>query len=289
MPSLLIARLAVRSSYVRDLELPADGAFDTIQFYLPDHDPAVFRIRTFGLDHDIHVQQLTLPDASAEDRLTMLRAHLDRTAARVLAAVTLVSAPDLSRRDLAAAGIIGGDLEVATEPTFAFWNPDGGQYRTRAAPIAPGEREGLREVVYLGGIARFWLPESWQIEESVETGGCFYDPETTGVLRLNVLTFATPGDDLPALPRSSRKPGERQIDGGVLPNDCGFDVYDFDTVENDEPLRLRYWQIAQALPGQCRVFLFSYAYPVADEDILTNEITLLDRELRRMIPYPTPV
>ncbi|WP_432837870.1 hypothetical protein [Dactylosporangium sp. CA-092794] len=289
MPSLLIAKLTVRSSYVLDSERPADGRFDTMQFYLPDDGLAVFRIRTFALDHDIHVQRLTPPNGTLEDRVAMLRAHLDRTVGPVLAAVTFVSAPDLSRQDLVAAGIVNGDLHVATEPTFAFWNPGGGQYHTRAAPIAPGERDGLSEVVYLGGIARFWLPESWQIEQDVDTGGCFYDPEGTGVLRLNVLTFATPGDGLPALPRSSRKPGERQIDSGILPNDCGFDVYTFDTVEDDEPLRIRYWQIAQALPGQCRIFLFSYAYPIVDEDVLADEIALLDRELRRMIPHPTPV
>ncbi|MET7400057.1 hypothetical protein ABZS66_41895 [Dactylosporangium sp. NPDC005572] len=289
MPSLLIAKLTVRSSYVLNSEQPADGRFDTIQFYLPDEGAAVFRIRTFALDHDIHVQQLTPPDGRIEDRVGMLRTHLDRTAGPVLAAVTLVSARDLSRQDLVAAGVVDGHLYVATEPTFAFWNPDGGQYRTRAAPIAPGERVGLCEVLYLGGIARFWLPESWQIEEDVDTGGCFYDPEGTGVLRLNVLTFATPGDGLPALPQSSRKPGERQIDGGVLPNDCGFDVYAFDTVDDDEALRIRCWQIAQPLPGQCRIFVFSYAYPIVDEDFLADEIALLDRELRRMIPYPTPV
>lgn len=70
----------------------------------------------------------------------MLEAHLERTAGPVLAAVTLVSATDLSLRDLAAAGIVGGELHVAAEPTFALWNPDGGEYRTRAAPIAPTRR-----------------------------------------------------------------------------------------------------------------------------------------------------
>jgi len=37
------------------------------------------------------------------------------------------------------------------------------------------------------------------------------------------------------------------------------------------------------------VYLFSSTYPIAVEGTLAAEIALLDRELRRMIPYPTPV
>src|SRR5690242_5713321 len=57
MPSLFVARLTIRSSYVRNVEQPADDVFDTIQLYMPDAGPAVFRIRTFAVDHDIHVHR----------------------------------------------------------------------------------------------------------------------------------------------------------------------------------------------------------------------------------------
>ncbi|MEV6929119.1 hypothetical protein AB0M46_32160 [Dactylosporangium sp. NPDC051485] len=283
MPVLLIARLTVRGSYVRDVELPSDATFDTVQFFVPDDGPVVYRVRTFAVDHDIHVHGLGRQPVEA------LRAHLDRTVGDVLAGVDEVTLPTMRRPDLLAAGIDEGDLEVAPQARFAFWNPDGGQYATRAAPIAPGERDGLREVVYLGGIARFWLPETWEVEQDPQSGGCFYDPDGEGTLRLSVLTFDTSAATGPPALRQPRKPGERQIDGGTLPTGCEFDVYEVSAVEDGEDLRIRYWQIGQELAGQCRIHVFSYTYPAAAGAQLAGELALLDRELRRMIPYPDPV
>jgi hypothetical protein len=266
MPSLLVSRLTVRSSYVRDVELPAGDLFDTIQYYVPDNGPSVFRVRTFAVDHDIHVHRF----GSAGWTIAGLRAH-------IRGRVDLVPLPHLDTRDLVAAGIRTGALEVAADLGFAFWNPDGGRYRTRAEPIGRHERDGLREVVHLGGLVRFWLPDSWRIEED-----CFYDPAGDSTLRLNVLTF-----DTPAVPVRTRPgtPGERVIDGGTLPNDCAFDVYEKD---DGEALRTRIWQIAQTLPGQCRLFVFSYTSPAAAAPALAGELAMLDRELRRMIPHPEP-
>src|SRR5690242_14872900 len=118
MPSLLVARLTVASSYVRNVERPAGAAFDTIQYYLPDAGPAVFRIRTFAVDHDIHVHRV----GASGSTIASLRAHLDRTSAGILGRVDLVPLPHVETRDLAAAGIRAGELEVAADLGFAFWN-----------------------------------------------------------------------------------------------------------------------------------------------------------------------
>lgn len=289
MPVLLITRLTIRSSYVRDVEMPADGSFDTVQFFVPDDGPAAHRIKTFAVDHDIHVHGLTGLHGSVEERVAVLRAHVDRTYADVVARVDVVPVPTLSRQDLVTAGIVDGDVEVAAEAGFAFWNPDGGRYATLAPPVTARERDGLREITYLGGIARFWLPDSWLAEEDADSGGRFYDPDGEAALRLSVTTFDTRAAQGPPVLRLPRKPGERQLDGGTLPNGCEFDVYELDTVEDGEPIRIRYWQIGQVLPGQCRVYLFSYTYPIAAEDSLAADLSLLDRELRRMVPHPEPV
>ena len=274
MPSLFVARLTIRSSYVRNVEQPADDVFDTIQLYVPDAGPAVFRIRTFAVDHDIHVHRF----GASGWTMASLRAHLGRRAADVLGRVDLVPLPHQDTRDLVAAGIRAGSLEVAADLGFAFWNPDGGRYRTRAEPIGRHERDGLREVVHFGGLVRFWLPTSWRIEED-----CFYDPAGDGTLRLSVLTFDGPASVFPRPP----KPDERAIDSGTLPNDCDFEVYE----KADGPaLRIRVWQIAQALPGQCRLFVFSYSYPATAlvSGKQAGQLAMLDRELRRMIPHPDP-
>jgi hypothetical protein len=109
----------------------------------------------------------------------------------VLASVHTVPLLRMSTSDLLDAGITSGELETVPEPGYVFWNPDGGNYTTKSEPPAPGERVGMSEVVYLGGIARFWLPSSWEIHMSPEEGGRFYDPDGDSVLRLSVLTFDT--------------------------------------------------------------------------------------------------
>jgi hypothetical protein len=141
----------------------------------------------------------------------------------------------------------------------------------------------VREVTYLGGIARFRLPDSWIVEEDAESGGCFYDPERDGTLRLNVLTFDAPAGELPPALQLPRRSVERHI-GGTAPAGCDIEVYETDAVENDEPLRIRYWRIVQRLPRQFRVYVFSYAYPTFAKDAAAADIAMLDREIGQMIP-----
>jgi hypothetical protein len=189
-----------------------------------------------------------------------------------------------STQDLRDAGIATGELEVAGAARFAFWNPDGTRYATKSDPA---ERQGMKEVVYLGGIARFWLPDSWQIEMSPDDGGCFYDPAGSGTLRLSVLTFdISSASGPPRLPHTL-KAGERPVDGGRLPAGHEFRVYEKD--DSADGARLQFWQILQVLPGQCRMYVFSYARPIEDAERLTDELAMVDREIRRMIPYPERV
>jgi hypothetical protein len=216
-----------------------------------------------------------------------VRDHLNRSYSDVLAWLQTVHLSRMSTADLVAAGITSGELELVVDAGYAFWNPDGGHYATRSEPAGPGERQGMKEVVYLGGVARFWLPESWCVEISVDEGGRFYDPDGDTVLRLNVLTFDTSAATGPARVRHTLKPGERAIDGGRLITGHEFDVYELD--DRDEGTTLRFWQIAQVLPGQCRVYVFSYAYDIGAGDTIASELATLDREIRRMIPYPKPI
>lgn len=283
---LIVARLTVRSSYADNREEPAGADCDTVQFYVPAGGGPIFRVRTFALDRDIHIHRI---DGWPDDPASTIRAHLLRTYKDVTASITDVPLRQLSTQDLTDAGLSTGRLVAEPELGFAFWSPGGEHYATISQPVAGDGPHGLQEVVYLGGIARFWVPATWEIEMDAEVGGCFYDPEGDGVLRLNVLTFETSAAAQPPVFRTKRKPGERAIDGGTLPNGCEFDVYETDFVEDDQPVRMRFWQIGQALAGQARVYLFSYAYPVAAEEELADELAAVDREIRRMIPYPDPV
>jgi hypothetical protein len=283
VPILIAARLSIRSSFAQAHEEPAAGDFDTVQFHLPTDGAAAYRVRTFAIDHDIHVHRI---DGLASEEA--VRAHLERVYGDVLASVHSIPVDHRSTEDLLAAGITFGHLEVTDD--FAFWNPDGERYFTQSNPTTgPAAREGMREVVYLGGIARFWVPESWQVEMNPDDGGRFYDPDLDATLRLNVLTFDTSAATGPPVVRLPRKPRERQLDAGTLPNGCDLDSYEFDSVEDGEPIRIRYWQIVQLLPGQCRIYLFSFAWAVAVEAQLADVLAMVDREVRAMVPYPEPV
>jgi hypothetical protein len=307
VPSLLvIARLTVRSSYRGGREEPSNSAFDTVQFYVPAAEEAgaqPFRVRTFALDHDIHVHRL---GGGLDDPEGLLRTGYGA----VVGSLHRVPLRERSSRDLAAAGLTGGHLEVA--PDFAFWNPDGAAYVTQSTPLpvpvtpppepvapdapiegrvvdplvdrttGPLDRRDLVEVVYLGGIARFWLPTSWQIHMSVDEGGCFYDPDSDGTLRLNVLHFDTSAATGPPPLRHPTKENERAIDGGRLPNGCEFDVYERDSIEDGEPVRTRFWHVAHLVSGQCRIYLFSYAYPVIAEERVADELARVDASVRQL-------
>jgi hypothetical protein len=55
--TLIICLLDVQSSYASDAELPAtEHAFDTVQYYASES--GTWRIKTFALDHEVHVWPL---------------------------------------------------------------------------------------------------------------------------------------------------------------------------------------------------------------------------------------
>ncbi len=135
---LIVARLTVSSSYGQNVEQPAGERFDTVQFYLSGAGEAACRVRTFALDHDIHVHRIGWPPDRAHE---LARAHLDRVYGEVLASVDTIGLPRRSTQDLRDTGITVGELEVAAQGGFAFWNPDGARYATRSEPAGPGEGE----------------------------------------------------------------------------------------------------------------------------------------------------
>jgi hypothetical protein len=128
---LIVARLTVSSSYRQNVEQPADERFDTVQFHLPGSGDTAYRVRTFALDHDIHVHQIGCPADRAHE---LARGHLDRVYGLVLASVNTIALSRQSTQDLRDAGTTSGELEVADGGRFAFWNPDGARYATRSDP-----------------------------------------------------------------------------------------------------------------------------------------------------------
>jgi hypothetical protein len=135
--TLLLAFLTIAGSYIERREQPAGAVPDTVQFWL-DED-GVWRVRTYALDHDIHVHHLVgALDSQGKPRVPMLRAHLERAYPDALGAVyelefaNYLDAEEVARV-LAAAGLPRTALEPA-EAGFYFYNPDGGEYKSLSEP-----------------------------------------------------------------------------------------------------------------------------------------------------------
>ena len=128
----MVFRLSIQSSYLEDSEAPADDeSFDTVQFFI-GADTA-WRIRTFSVDEDVHVYSL---GATTADTLDVVSTSTEKTYGDVIAAKHVFRSSD---------GIPGLKLELercgwtaslkqSQQHGFAFWVPEGTDYRTRSAP-----------------------------------------------------------------------------------------------------------------------------------------------------------
>lgn len=132
--TLVLAILGIESSFASDVERPAREVPDTVQFWLAGDGQ--WTIRTHAADHDIRVHRIARrPDGSpyaAAQAEALIETHYAAVAAR---RVTLPfpdprDAADVARV-LASRGL-GGCL-VFVADGWAFYNPDGGDYRPRSA------------------------------------------------------------------------------------------------------------------------------------------------------------
>jgi len=129
--TLVLAILEIRSSHLEGRQEPAERETpDTVQWWVgPD---LAWKIRTFGIDHDLHLHQIRGGDAdfflerTRRDYEGLIRAAFK---------FEFADYTDAEARDriLVEAGLHPG-LEIAEEHGFAFWNPDYGVYKTKSYP-----------------------------------------------------------------------------------------------------------------------------------------------------------
>ena len=133
---LIVALLTVESSYRQNIERPAHGVPDTVQFWFaPDRQ---WRVKTFAVDHDIHRYQLTAPGDAKRLTVERARENILHAYDDVLERIVVLEFRDPRNADdvaqtLRSAGF-AGSLEMSKDGTFAFYNPDGGKYRTQSEP-----------------------------------------------------------------------------------------------------------------------------------------------------------
>ncbi len=128
---LLVFFLNIKSSYLQNTEEPSSVPADTIQFLLINGQ--AWRVKTFALDHDVHVWSIGPMDKARLEELAI--SNTKKTYGDVLSHyVRVVTQSDLDSLEPVAKREIGGAIEIAKDKSFAFWVPTAGQYKTQSSP-----------------------------------------------------------------------------------------------------------------------------------------------------------
>lgn len=132
---LLLAVLSVKSSYLRNLEVPLQDLRDvpdTLQWWFGEG--GCWRIRTYALDHDIHTYEI---GKSPQTTLELALENNQRHYGNIIAAQHEIHFADCNNRleveaEFARIGLVPR-IEIAPD-RFVFWEPDDGAYSTKSTP-----------------------------------------------------------------------------------------------------------------------------------------------------------
>jgi hypothetical protein len=132
--TLVVQILNTRGSFMQNRSEPADELADTVQFWVTDS--TAWRIRTWAIDHDIHVYQLGHAQIPGEPvewlRLDSQKHFEDEIAAEHV--LRFENARDETEVQEAFRAIgLDPRLEV-TDIGFCFWKPDDAKYHTQSTP-----------------------------------------------------------------------------------------------------------------------------------------------------------
>jgi len=132
---LVVVLLTVESSYLQNLERPRDLVPDTVQFWFTAE--VDWRIKTFAIDHDIHVHQIrtgsTARKFSPKDAVASTRKNYGDVIETVLL-LEIADPNDKGEVDrVLKAHHLEGTLEIG-KSGVASYNPDHGQYRSQSNP-----------------------------------------------------------------------------------------------------------------------------------------------------------
>jgi hypothetical protein len=132
---LLLAVLTIKSSYSRNIETPLERAYDvpdTVQWWFGDG--GCYRIRTYAIDHDIHVFEIEdSPKTTIEFARTNNLKHYGDLI-RVWHEIRIANWTDGSELEAAFARIgLASRIEINPRQ-FVFWKPDDAEYATKSTP-----------------------------------------------------------------------------------------------------------------------------------------------------------
>ena len=132
---LILALLTTESSYKSEIERPALKVEDTVQFWFGAHGP--WRIRTYAIDHDIHIYSLGNNGNEPAFSQKQATTHVAKHYAEILKKQYVIKFKNPSDVNEVSQALksngLQGTLEVAPSG-FAFYNPDGKMYKTQSEP-----------------------------------------------------------------------------------------------------------------------------------------------------------
>jgi hypothetical protein len=128
MPTLVIAKLAISASYVKESECPAtENNFDTVQWWLTNERS--WRIATYSADNDIRifsVGKILTPEAAS---LNTRKHYADIVSAEYI--VEILNPFDTQSIETAMNKLGGAStFEFSKKMGVGFWNPDQRVYKT---------------------------------------------------------------------------------------------------------------------------------------------------------------
>jgi hypothetical protein len=145
-----------------------------------------------------------------------------------------------------------------------------------------------KEVIYRGGVVRFFIPDHWVEEYEADGGGTFYEPgDGTGTLRLNVLSFLTQTDVSEVYPLSIIQARQQRYNGQVerLPDGRYLLKYVTNVIEEGEELTIFRWEVARMVsPRDCNIAAFSFTITASQiqEKSMLDEIVSIEEEIKKV-------
>ena len=134
---LVLAILNTESSYAEDIERPVTNVPDTVQIWSSPEGQV--RIRTYGIDHDIHAFLLgtqTETMFTQEMAITFIKNHYQD----VLSKIYVLNFPHLYNINEVRRVLLSQELDGIMDFShtgFAFYNPDRASYNLRINPPQP--------------------------------------------------------------------------------------------------------------------------------------------------------
>lgn len=132
--NLIIFKLGIKSSFVQNKEEKADKLFDTLQFWI--NKDSIIRIRTFAVDHDIHIHQVGLR-GSIKNTIQFLIESTEKHYEDIVQGKYFLNIEDAQDKNKIKAAFKAVKLKpnLVVTPYSCYWNPDGMKYLNISKPL----------------------------------------------------------------------------------------------------------------------------------------------------------